>query len=186
MDPAPVRGPQRLIERHKELDHAHLALQGRRVLPSPGRLVLSLGFVRQFFRQLVSAAERPSAFPVPPPGAGTLAVTMVGHATVMLTSPGARVLTDPFFGDFLWGMRRAVAATIDPGDVAAVDLVLISHAHLDHLHPASLRSLPRTATVLVPPGCADLVDPLGFAQVIELEPGASHSHRDLEVTAVPA
>jgi L-ascorbate metabolism protein UlaG (beta-lactamase superfamily) len=183
---ASSRGPQRLIERHKELDHAHLALQGRRVLPSPSRLVLSLGFARQFLRQLFTQVERPTATVVAPPAPGTLKVTMVGHASVMFTSPQARVLTDPCFAEFVWGMRRAVAATIDAADLAAVDLVLISHAHLDHLHPPSLQRLPRTATVLVPPGCADLVEPLGFAQVIELEPGTAHAHRDLEITAVPA
>lgn len=185
---SPVTGsPQPLIERHKELDHAHLALQGRRVLPSPGRLVLSLRFARQWVRQLLSRPARPAPpVAVPSPAPGALAVTMVGHATVMFTTPHSRVLTDPCFGNFVWGIRRAVAAAVDPGDLAGVDLILISHAHLDHLHPPSLRQLPRTAVVITPPGCRDLLEPMGFADVIELEPGTTHQHRDVVITAVPA
>lgn len=176
----------KLIERHKELDHAHLALQGRGGLPSPSRLVMSLGFLRGFVAQLLSAPARRSVAPVAPPAAGALAVTLVGHATVMLTSPQARVLTDPCFARFLWGMRRAEAPAVHADDLAAVDLVLISHAHRDHLHPPSLRRLPRTARVLAPIGCVDLLSDLGFTEVVGLEPGASYGFRDVNVTAVPA
>jgi L-ascorbate metabolism protein UlaG (beta-lactamase superfamily) len=180
------RASHQLIERHKELDHAHLALQGRRELPSPAHLVTRLGLLRGFLRQLVQRPRRVEAVPVPPPPAGALAVTHVGHATVMLTSPGTRVLTDPCFTNWLYGLRRSEAAAIDPGDLDAVDLVLISHAHPDHLHLPSLRRLPRSAVAIAPNGCLDLLAPIGFADLIGLEPGASHSFRDVVVTAVPA
>ncbi len=124
--------------------------------------------------------------PVPPPPPGALAVTLVGHASVMLTSPGVRVLTDPCFGSWLYGLRRSQGAAIDPGDLASVDVVLISHAHPDHLHLPSLRRLPRRAVAIAPNGCLDLLAPLGFADLIGLEPGASHSHGDVVITAVPA
>jgi L-ascorbate metabolism protein UlaG (beta-lactamase superfamily) len=183
---ARARPLHQLIERHKELDHAHLALQGRRELGSPARLVTSLGLLRGFLRHLFTSPRRPIPVPVPPPPAGALAVTHVGHATVMLTSPSARVLTDPCFSDWLYGLRRSEAAAIDEGDLGSVDLVLISHAHPDHLHLPSLRRLPRSAVAIAPNGCLDLLAPLGFADLIGLEPGASHEFRDLVVTAVPA
>ena len=84
----------------------------------------------------------------------------------MLTTSQTRVLTDPCFARFLWGLRRAESACLHPRDAAMIDLVLISHAHHDHLHLPSLRRLPRTATVVVPPGCANLVERLGFAQAV--------------------
>jgi len=68
-------------------------------------------------------------------------VTFVGHATVMLTTPLARVLTDPYLGDFFLGLRRAEAACLHPADAADVNLILISHAHRDRLDLASLRRL---------------------------------------------
>jgi L-ascorbate metabolism protein UlaG (beta-lactamase superfamily) len=175
-----------VLERLKELDHAHLARPGRARLRSGWGLALSLRFMRSAARRLVTPPEARTPAPVPAPAPGALAVTFVGHACAMLTTPGARVLTDPCFARFLWGLRRARAACLHDEDAARVDLVLISHAHRDHLHLPSLRRLPRGATVVVPPGCAGLVEPLGFAQVVALEPGAELRFRDLVVTAVAA
>ena len=64
--------------------------------------------------------------------------------------------------------------------------MLISHAHADHLHLPSLRRLPRSATLVVPPGCGELVERLGFAQAVVLEPGADFRFRDLVITSVAA
>jgi L-ascorbate metabolism protein UlaG (beta-lactamase superfamily) len=182
----PAPAAHHLIERQKELDHAHLAMVGRRELPGATSLLLSLRFVRTALACLLSRPRRVHPVAVPAPAAGALAVSMVGHSTVMLTSPRTRVLTDPCLAGWLWGLRRAEPAVIDPADLAAVELVLISHAHADHLHLPSLRRLPRSATVLAPAGCVDLIEPLGFANLRGLEPGATLAFRDLTVTAVPA
>jgi len=176
---------RRVIERAKELDHEH-----RRRMPSlwqsPLGLALSLRFLRTAARQLVIAPRRPEPRRVGHPGPGQIAVTFVGHATVMLTTPLARVLTDPYLGDFFLGLRRAEAACLHSADAADLNLILISHAHRDRLDLASLRRLSRRAAVLVPPRCAPLVDGLNFARVIELEPGHSFEYADVEVTAVAA
>jgi L-ascorbate metabolism protein UlaG (beta-lactamase superfamily) len=158
---------------------------GRRELPSATRLMLSFQFVRTALEALLSrpGRARPVAVPAPPAG---LAVTLVGHATAMLTSPRTRVLTDPCLAHWLWGLRRAEPVMIEAGDLAAVDLVLISHAHRDHLHLPSLQRLPRSATVLAPSDCLDLIEPLGFAHLRGLEPGGAHVFRDVTVTALPA
>jgi L-ascorbate metabolism protein UlaG (beta-lactamase superfamily) len=175
-----------LIERQKELEHAHLAMLGRHELPSAPRLMLSLRFVRTALASLLSRPGRARPLPVPTPAPGAVALTMVGHATVMLTTPRTRILTDPCFAHWLWGLRRVEPVVIDPADLAKIDLVLISHAHQDHLHLPSLRRLPRSATVLAPAGCLDLIEPLGFSNLRGLEPGGAHVFRDVTVTALPA
>jgi L-ascorbate metabolism protein UlaG (beta-lactamase superfamily) len=114
-----------------------------------------------------------------------MSLTFVGHATVMLTTPKTRILTDPLLENSLYGVRRAKAAGIAPADLEDVDLVLITHAHRDHLSPKSLARLPRAAPLIVPPHCERLVRPLRFADVVELDPGQSYRHADVEVTAVP-
>ncbi|MGB8296168.1 MAG: MBL fold metallo-hydrolase [Polyangia bacterium] len=176
---------RRVIERAKELDHEH-----RRRTPgiwqSPLGMALSLRFLRTAARQLVTAPRRPEPRRVEHPGPGQIAVTFVGHATVMLTTPLARVLTDPYLGDFFLGLRRAEAACLHSADAADLNLILISHAHRDRLHLASLRRLSRRAALLVPPRCVPLVDGLGFARVIELQPGQSFEYADVDVTAVAA
>ena len=75
-----------------------------------------------------------------PPGRSS--VTFVGHATVMITTPGSRVLVDPLLENSLFGVRRAKAAGIAAADLADVDLVLVTHAHRDHLSRHSLARLP--------------------------------------------
>jgi L-ascorbate metabolism protein UlaG (beta-lactamase superfamily) len=186
MSPAAEPGWQRrVIERAKELDHEHRR-RPRGPWQSAVGLALSLRFLRTAARQLMTAPRRPEPRQVEHPRPGEIAVTFVGHATVMLTTPLARVLTDPYLGDFLLGLRRAEAACLHPTDAADVNLILISHAHRDCLDLASLRRLRGRAAVLVPPRCAQLLDGLGFGRVVELAPGQSFEFADVEVTAVAA
>ena len=147
--------------------------------------VLSLRFLRLAWRRLWSATAPTTATAVPHPPAGTVALTFVGHATVMITTPGTRLMTDPMLENSLGGLPRARAGAVDAEDLSQVDLVLISHAHRDHLSRATLRRLPQTATLVVPPRCGSLVDDLGFARVVELGIGHTFGFGDVEITAVP-
>jgi len=115
---------------------------------------------------------------------GELQVTWVGHSTVLLRYPATRILTDPVLTRFVACIGRVRApARIDTD---SIDICLISHAHYDHLHLPSLARLRRTTTLVVPPRCADLVAPLGFARVVELAVGETLAHRGVEITSVPA
>jgi L-ascorbate metabolism protein UlaG (beta-lactamase superfamily) len=176
---------RRVIERAKELDHEHR----RRIrgdFESNAKRVLSLRMLRRVLRHLLVAPRRSEAREVPHPAAGHIAVTFVGHASVMLTTQAARVLVDPFLGEFLLGVRRRDAACLAPESAADTSLVLITHAHRDHLHLPTLRRLPRRAVIVLPPRCRSLVERLGFARVVELPPGESFEHHDVQVTAVAA
>ena len=168
------------MERAKELD-----FEQRSRLRGVAGSVLSLRFLRMAWRRLWLPTAPTAAAGVPRPPAGTVALTFVGHATVMMTTPGARLLTDPMLDNWLYGLRRARAGAVDAKDLKNVGLVLISHAHRDHLSRPTLRRLPRTATLVVPPRCGALVDDLGFARVIELGAGHTFAFGDVEVTAVP-
>ena len=74
----------------------------------------------------------------------------LGHSSVLLNFYGVKVLTDPVlfprigadtcFGTI--GAKRLVAPALTPEELPAVDLVLLSHAHMDHLDCATLRALP--------------------------------------------
>ncbi len=176
---------RQVFERIRELDHAHRSRARAQGQTGMG-LALSLRFLRSAVAGLLRPPRRTLAKPVPLPSTGGVGITFVGHATVMLTTPQSRVLTDPFLGDFLHGLRRRESACLDPADAEDVDLIVVSHAHRDHLDRASLRRLPRTATIAVPARCEGRVADLGFADVIALEPGEEISHRDLVVTAVAA
>jgi L-ascorbate metabolism protein UlaG (beta-lactamase superfamily) len=124
----------------------------------------------------------------PPPRleAGQLAVTFGGHATVLLRSERLAIAFDPMLGRWIGGVRRAVEPGLAPGDLSDVRLVLISHAHADHLHVPTLEKLPRGATLVVPAGVASYVSRLGFARVVELIPGSDLELRGVQVIACAA
>jgi len=121
--------------------------------------------------------------PVPPVGEGQLAITFGGHATVLARYHKLAIAFDPMLGRWVGGVRRAVEPGLAPGDFSDVGLILISHRHADHLHIPTLRRMPRTATIVVPAGAAAWVSSLGFARVVELQPGADLELRGIQVVA---
>ncbi len=139
------------------------------------------------------------------PGAGRLnpaawsddAITIanLGHATLLMDFDGVRVISDPTlfyrvglslgpFGTI--GPHRIVAPPLQPKQLRTIDLIVITHAHMDHLDLPSLQALPKRATVVACTGCGDLIRPLGFADVRELRWGESTSVKGLTVTAMGA
>jgi L-ascorbate metabolism protein UlaG (beta-lactamase superfamily) len=113
-----------------------------------------------------------------------LALTWFGHSTTTLELDGATVLTDPI-------LRRRVGHLIRfdgwvPPIPDKVDVILVSHAHRDHLDLASLRSLPRSAALIVPKGAGRTLAKLGFRDVIELVEGARVAVAGLRVQATHA
>lgn len=162
-------------EQQRELDALHRVLRVRR------HRSLLLHWLGRWFR-------RPRAVVPDALGAvrqGEVAITFLGHASVLLRYRELSVLLDPMLGNWIGGVRRAVAAPLSAAALADVELILISHRHLDHLHPATLAQLPKRATVVVPAGAAAQVSPLGFARVVELRPGAEFEMRGLTVSTSP-
>ena len=123
--------------------------------------------------------------PVPPIGPGELAISFGGHATVIARYHDLAIAFDPMLGRWLGGVRRAVEPGLADADLGDIGLVLISHRHADHLHLPTLRRLPRSATVVVPAGGAGWVSALGFARVVELQPGADLQLRGVQIVAAP-
>ena len=176
------RRERQLLERIKELDLAHR----NRLAPTGATAALSLQYLRRAIAHLLTKPTAPELHPVTVSDPASVVVSPVGHATVQIVSAAARVLTDPWLSQFLYGLRRAVAPAIADEDLARVSCVLLSHGHRDHLHPPSLLRLPKEALVISPPGFAKQLSRLGFPQVVELAPDESCQHGDLTITAVPA
>jgi L-ascorbate metabolism protein UlaG (beta-lactamase superfamily) len=74
----------------------------------------------------------------------------LGHSTVLLNFYGVTILTDPVLFKRIGvdarigtiGPKRLIAPALTPAQLPPIDLVLLSHAHMDHLDIATLRSLP--------------------------------------------
>jgi len=129
-------------------------------------------------------APRPATHqPAPALETGQVSVTFGGHATVLARYQRLGIAFDPMLGRWIGGVRRAVEPGVAPVDFDGVGLILISHRHADHLHVPTLKKLPRASTIVVPAGAAATVSGLGFARVVELQPGADLELRGVQVVA---
>lgn len=126
-------------------------------------------------------------------GGTGMSAQWLGHASVALRIDGMTVLADPVFssrigpriGGRTMGLARLAALPIDPALIEP-DLVLLTHAHYDHLDLPTLAALARPgATVITAPGTSGLV-PGGFGSVIELAPGEEVDVEGVGVRAVRA
>jgi L-ascorbate metabolism protein UlaG (beta-lactamase superfamily) len=115
-----------------------------------------------------------------------LAVTFVGHATLLLQWRGLNILTDPNFVPRVVVPKRLVEPGIPIEQLPPLDLIVVSHAHLDHLVKPSLRKLGKEVPVVVPTGLAELITPLGFRRVYELNWWDVYEGDDFKVIHVPA
>ena len=121
-------------------------------------------------REWTVASRRPMlpAFARPNPGAwddSRLRAAWLGHATVLINFFGFRILTDPVLfpriGIRLPGLtigpKRLTETALRVRDLPRIDLVLLSHAHFDHLDLRTLHRLPRNADVITAPRTSDLL-----------------------------
>jgi L-ascorbate metabolism protein UlaG (beta-lactamase superfamily) len=126
---------------------------------------------------------------------GDLTIANLGHATLLMNYFGVRVISDPTLFNRVgvaldsivtFGPRRHVAPPLKPAALGPLDVILVTHAHMDHLDLPSLEALPKSATVIACSKCAALIRPLGFGDVRELKWGESTTVKGLTVTAMAA
>src|SRR5579871_3066085 len=124
-----------------------------------------------------------------------ITVSNLGHATLLMNFLGVRVITDPSLFDrvglafdsiFTIGPKRISAPPLEPSELQDVQIILITHAHMDHLDVRSLKALPKTATVVACEKCSRIVEPLGFTDVRELKWGESTEFSGLKISAMGA
>ncbi|MFO0856590.1 MAG: MBL fold metallo-hydrolase [Phycisphaerales bacterium] len=106
--------------------------------------------------------------------AANLGAVWLGHATVLLRMNGRWILTDPVFshrvgvhlGPLALGVQRLMPA-FAPGSLPKPDIILLSHAHFDHLDVPSLRALRDKKTQVITAVRTKGLVPRGFGKVIE-------------------
>jgi L-ascorbate metabolism protein UlaG (beta-lactamase superfamily) len=107
-------------------------------------------------------------------------MTWLGHATVVIETEGARLITDPLLRDRFLHIRRYAASVDAP---SSVDAVLFSHLHHDHLDMASLEQV--SGPVVGPRGTARTLRRTRRV-VSEVKPGDAMTFGDARVTATRA
>ena len=152
---------------------------------------------RQFGRLVRHSAVTPRVGVIHRPrlvSDGQLGVTFIGHASFFIQIAGQNVLIDPNFARWLFVLKRLRRPGLRVRDLPPIDVILVTHAHFDHLHRPSLRAIVQQTirrrgnapTVVVPDQVFDLVSDLGFENVVELKWWNNYRHRALTITHVPS
>jgi len=119
----------------------------------------------------------------------------IGQSTVLINFFGTWILTDPIFsercgprplGVVTFGPRRLVEPALEINDLPRIDLLLISHAHMDHTDMPSLKKLTNAKHVVVAKNTEDIYKHLKFDDLQELDWENDLSFADLEELRVEA
>lgn len=132
----------------------------------------------------------------------SVSAAWLGHATVLLRIHGLTILIDPVMstrvglgaGLFTLGPARLIRPALRTDQLPPIDLVLVTHAHLDHLDRPSLRRIAdrnRRASIVCPAGCEDLVSDLRFREVRAISSKSTNYDRAITargvcISALPA
>lgn len=136
-----------------------------------------------FWKQFASEFGRPIHPPPKSPDPSRwsdhgLHAAWIGHATVLLKIDGYTILTDPVLGNRIGinlvgpltlGLKRVVAPALQPDHLPQPDLILLSHAHMDHFDIPTLRRLESKRTeVITASATSDLLRLDRYRQVREI------------------
>ncbi len=122
----------------------------------------------------------------------TYAAAWLGHATLLLRQSHRTVLVDPVLTSRIGprlakrtiGPTRLAPCPITPAHLPPIDLILITHAHFDHLDKPTLEALVNPNTTLITAKRTKKLIPEGFARIIELPNDHSLQLDDLTITAI--
>ncbi|HEU4730005.1 MAG TPA: MBL fold metallo-hydrolase [Kofleriaceae bacterium] len=115
---------------------------------------------------------------------GAPVAVWIGHATWAMRLAGKLIVTDPIWSPSIGGaVRRLVSPGVELAGMPAIDIVLVSHDHRDHMDLPTIRRLPDDALYVVPLGNAPR---LGKPRVVELDWWQTHEVGELAITLVPA
>jgi L-ascorbate metabolism protein UlaG (beta-lactamase superfamily) len=152
------------------------------------------------WRQSVLETWRPiaPAFARPRPETwddNQITMAWLGHATVLINFLGIKIITDPVLfsrvGVRLPGLtigpKRLTAPALTVRELPTVDMVLLSHAHFDHIDRRTLRRFDRSTRIITAARTSDLLQGTGLRDVTELRWGESKtvhvSAGDIRITA---
>lgn len=105
-----------------------------------------------------------------------ITLAWLGHATVLVNFFGLRIVTDPVLFSRIGvdiglgsvGPLRLIGCALTPEELPEIDLVLVSHAHFDHLDTPSLAAVRGGPVAVMAADTADLLPRRPYAAVQEL------------------
>lgn len=114
-----------------------------------------------------------------------IGITWIGHASFLVQTATQNLLIDPNWAKWLKVIKRIRHPGMDLHDLPNIDLVLVTHAHFDHLDRKTLRAVAADQPIVVPFEVGNLVHDLGFHSVHELHYWEAYQHGPVKITLTP-
>ncbi len=125
-----------------------------------------------------------------------ISIQWVGHSTMLIQVLGICILTDPvmfdriglsLFGAII-GPKRLVKPAIALEDMPKPDIILLSHAHIDHTDLRTLEyfaeTYPAQIDVITAKNTTDITEHLLWRSIQELDWGMSYEFQHVKITAI--
>ncbi len=109
-----------------------------------------------------------------------LTAAWLGHSTVLINFFGITILTDPVLFPrigirippfFTIGPKRLTKPALKFEELPPIDLVLLSHAHFDHIDTRTLHKFSKRTAVVTASKTSDLLRGMNFRDITELRWG---------------
>jgi len=123
---------------------------------------------------------------IAPPEEGVVRVTWIGHASFLVQFGSHAVIFDPNWANWHGPVKRQREPGLSLANLPELDLVLVSHAHFDHLHKKSLRTIQSKEGIVVPRGSGSLVKRLGFNTIAEMKVWEEREISGMRVVHTPS
>ncbi len=158
------------------------------LLPTQGWQSRNLHFLKTV---LIPTLLKPRAAghevdPVPNAANHEIGITWLGHAGFLVQMEGANILIDPNWALWHGPVKRMRHPSLYAHDMPPIDLVLVTHAHFDHLHLPSLKRIANGQPIIVPEGVGSIVKKLDFSSITELKTWENIGFQDMRITLTPA
>ncbi len=132
----------------------------------------SVVFTNNLFGNILNSTETSKPF---------FSATWIGHSTVLIQIGDTTILTDPVMFDriglyvlgYTVGLQRYTKPAIPVEKLPKIDIVLLSHAHIDHMDLETLNWLtdrsPNQINCITAKNTADIINDLKWKTLTELD-----------------
>ena len=123
----------------------------------------------------------------------TITAAWIGHATVLINFFGTRIITDPVFSERVGvnllglttvGPKRLYAPALRVDELPPIDIILLSHGHMDHLDIPSLEQFDGDISVVMAKNTTDILENTPRKTVVELDWGEKATVHGVEIEAI--
>jgi len=112
-------------------------------------------------------------------------ITLIGQNTLLIEMSGLVIMTDPWWGQFEF--IRGVPLGMEPETVERIDLMLVSHNHIDHwCRPAIELAKKRGTRIIGSTKAVRRARRWGAPSLTAMRPGDTCRHEGITVHAMPA